>query len=171
MKTLIIDVETTDLDPTRGDLVCIGVKDVESGKSVVFFDEESEEGMLREFLKYFHKNGFEEIVGFNLPFDFRFLISKCLKYSISANGLLKAKHTDLMMILKSGGKISYNFNRPGTLEEWSQLLFNQGKIQLSDSVANLFKARRLHEIVQYNKQDLELTFQLWKRMDDVLWKT
>jgi DNA polymerase elongation subunit (family B) len=167
MRKCIIDIETEDLDPTVGRIVCIGVKDVDTEKTVVFFDEESEENMLKNFLEYFHKKMFDEIIGFNVMFDIRFIFSKCLKYNLPANGLFKSRYTDLMHVVKSVKPI-WSLNRPGTLEEWSQFLFNQGKIPLPASIAELFKSRRIHEIVKYNEWDVELTYKLWKRVDEIL---
>lgn len=166
-KKCILDIETTSFTPwIDGRIICIGIKDIDSGEIEVFNDEH-EETLLIKFFQYFNKKNFREIIGFNLSFDIRFVFSRCLKYRIPAHGFFEVVHTDLMMILK-GVKKGYNYNKPGTLDEWTTFLFRKSKLFKNTQVSSLYKEGRIEEIIEYNRNDLELTYGLWMRINLVL---
>jgi len=165
-KRCVLDIETEDLDPKVGRIICIGVKDVESDKPIVFHDE-SEKQLLEDFLDYFHHKGFNEIIGYNILFDIRYIFARCLKYGLTSNGFFNSNHIDLMHIMKSVKKV-YSINKAGTLNEWSEFLFGAGKFPLSESIKEKFKKGKISEIIEYNKRDVEITYLLWKRVQQVL---
>lgn len=165
-KKCVIDIETESLDPKEGRIICIGVKDIGAEKTIVFYNE-NEEQMIKDFLGYFHNEGFREIIGYNVLFDIRFIFVKCLKYEIASNGFFSATFTDLLTTMKSVRRM-YSYNKPGTLNEWAKFLFDDGKILLSNSIETLYKEGRIDDILNYNKKDLELTFRMWERIEKVL---
>lgn len=166
-KKCILDIETTSFIPwEKGKIICIGIKDVDSGEVVVFQDE-NEEALLIQFFQYFNKMNFREVIGFNISFDVRFLFSRCLLYSLPARNFFAITHVDLMMILKGVNK-GYNFNQPGTLNEWSIYLFGKSKLFENTQIPQLYRQGRIEEIIEYNKNDLELTYKLWQRIKLVL---
>lgn len=160
-----MDIETTDLNPREGELICIGIKPL-NGDPKVFYNQEDEEQMLRDFLDYFHRKNFSVVIGYNLPFDMRFLFARMMKYRIPANGFFDVYWDDLMHTMKSVKKI-YSMNKPGKLDEWAQFLLDEGKLPISTSPRD-FKRGDLVEIVKYNKQDLKITEAIWKRTQVVL---
>ena len=162
----VIDIETEDLEPTQGRIICIGVKDCQTGKTTVFYYDDEEE-MIKTFLEYYKKKGFTEIIGSNGLFDIRFIFAKCLKYGLAANWFFSATFTDLMSIMRSVRRI-YCYNKPGTLEEWVEFVFDDGKMPLSDSIGKLYEKGRITDILNYNKRDVELTYRLWERVEKVL---
>jgi DNA polymerase III epsilon subunit-like protein len=165
-KKCVLDIETESLDPKTGRIICIGMLDVETKEKNVFAYL-NEESMVKNFISYFNKNGFTEVIGFNVLFDVRFIFAKCLKYRISSRKFFSAKITDLMAIMKSP-KYIFNLNRPGTLDEWCQFLFKMKKKLRAEEVPLIYQGGGLDEIVQYNKEDLEMTFRLWERIDYVM---
>lgn len=164
-KRCVLDIETESLDPKEGRIICIGIKDIDSDKSIVFHHED-EKQLLKDFLEYFHYKGFDEIIGYNILFDIRFIFGKCLKYGLTSNSFFSTKHTDLMHIMKSVKPV-WSMNKPGTLNEWSEFLFGAGKFPLSESVKEKFEKGKISEIIEYNKRDVELTCLLWKRIQKV----
>jgi DNA polymerase elongation subunit (family B) len=162
----VLDIETEDLDPKLGRIICIGAKDVSSKETKVFHNKH-EEVMLKDFLNYFCERGFREIIGYNILFDIRFLFAKCLKYKLNANGLFSCKFTDLMLIMKSVRKM-FSYNKPGKLGEWTFYLFGEGKIELPDKIDELYRQGRIKEIAEYNEKDVDITYKLWKRIRSVL---
>jgi uncharacterized protein YprB with RNaseH-like and TPR domain len=165
-EACVLDIEASGLEPWDSQLICIGVMNVGTKRIITFYNED-EKQMLIDFLEYFHNKQFNETVGYNLAFDVRFLFAKCLKHSLPANGFFSSTMTDLMWIMKNVRKI-YNYNRAGKLEEWVEFLFGTRKIPLCDSIANLYKQRKISEIIQYNKWDVEITYRLWERINKVL---
>ena len=165
-KRCVLDIETTGFNPWTGRIICIGIMDVKSNDVTVFYGNR-EETLLVQFLKYFNKMEFREIIGFNIGFDIRFIISRCLRYKLPASTFYAASSTDLMMILK-GFKRTYNFNRPGTLDEWARFLLGKGKLFKNSSIPALYRQGRINEIIEYNKNDVEITYEIWKRINSVL---
>ena len=109
-KKCVIDIETNG-DPWTGRIISIGIMNVESKEITVFYDE-NEEKLLFRFLQFFNKNGFTEIIGYNITFDLRYILAKCMKYLLPANGFFKASNTDLMVLLKQINN-HFSYNRPG----------------------------------------------------------
>jgi DNA polymerase elongation subunit (family B) len=166
---IVLDIETASLSPTEGRIICIGIMESNSGEYIAFCDPDEEE-MVRRFISYSESNGFKEIIGYNLLFDIRFIFAKCLKYEIPARRFFSLRYTDLMMILKSAGRRIYNFNKPGTLDEWSNFLFDDRKVSDSSTLPTLYQEGKIgiEEVVEHNRKDVELTYRLWKRIRYVL---
>jgi DNA polymerase elongation subunit (family B) len=167
MKRCVIDIETEDLSPIEGRIICIGIRDVDNGSTIVFYDKD-EVRMLKDFFDYFGNKCFKEIIGYNVLFDIRFIFARALKHNLDAHGFFTSSYHDLMGIMKSV-KNSWSWNRPHTLEEWSQLIFGNGKVELGTSVADLYRKGMIDKIIEYNKQDVEITYNLWKRVEKILW--
>jgi len=165
-RKIVLDIETTDLHPAAGQLICVGVKEVDTGITRVFFDR-NEEVMVRRFINYFNKGNFGEVIGFNIMHDVRFLFGKCLRFNIRMGSFYRANYNDLMATLKAV-KDLYCTNRPGSLNTWVKFIFNESKMQKNASVPQLFNEGKISTIIQYNRKDVELTCKLWKRVRDVL---
>lgn len=162
----IIDTESTGYNPWSARLICIGIKDLQSGETRVFYDDNEEE-MLMKFLQYFNKMKYDEILGYNLPHDLRFIFAKCLRFKIPGNGLFSAIHNDLMSTLKGDGHPN-NFNRPGRLNEWTRFLLGREKLPGNTSILALYREHKIQEILKCNRDHLEMTFEVWKRIQLVL---
>lgn len=165
-KKCILDIETTSFHPWSGRIICIGIKNINSGE-IKIFQNEKEEVTILQFLQYFKKNKFEEIIGYNISYDIRYIFGKCLRYRIPADYFFSATHTDIMMTLK-GVKHQFNFNRPGRMDEWTRFLLDKNKLLRNTSIRSLYIQGKIKEIVEYNQRDLELTYELWKRIKFVL---
>lgn len=166
MSQCILDIESTSFLPWTGKIICIGVKDANDGETNVFYDEH-EETLLMVFFRHMNKKKYTEIIGYNLSFDLRFIFARCLKYRLYANGFFNTKQTDLMMILKNINK-GFNYNQPGTLNDWSQALLGKSKLFKNTEIPELYNQGKIEELIAYNKNDLELTYELWRRIKIVL---
>ncbi len=102
-------------------------------------------------------------------FDIRFIFARCMKYEIQATKFFSATFTDIMTILKSVRSI-YSYNKAGNLESWLTFLFNEGKTLDNGKIPELYKNGKIQQIIEYNKKDVELTSNLWKRICLVLGK-
>lgn len=166
-RSCILDIETTSYQPWSGKIICIGIKDTETGKITVFHDD-CEEMIILRFLNHFNNEGFDEILGFNVFHDIRYIFGKCLRYHIPASSFFSSKHTDIMMTLK-GVRNKNNFNRPGRLDEWSQFLLGENNKIIYKSVKDLYFQGQIEKIIEHNRNDLERTYQLWRRIRKVLY--
>lgn len=161
----IIDIETDKNLMNGGRIISISLMNVAT-KEISSFYNEREEKLIMEFLRYYNKFGFKKVIGFNINFDRRFIFAKCMKYNLSANGFFKARTTDIMTILK-GIDGNLNYNRPGKLCEWSELI-GKNDINKSAPVPVLFKEGRIDEIIEYNKSHVRLIFQLYTKIKLVI---
>lgn len=91
MRDLIIDVETTGLDPKTCQIVAIGMLDVEQigdQKPIVYVDtlmvteKNSEEDIITAFWNYCRAVQIDRLVGFNISFDWQFLKLRSIGYEI-----------------------------------------------------------------------------------------
>lgn len=166
-KKCIVDIEATGTNPWEGKIICIGVKDCQTGEVFVFQDD-YENIMCTRFFEYFTNRKFDQIIGFNIHFDLRFLTAKALQYNIvSANRFFTATTTDLMETLNRNKRLNSSF-RWGTLDEWTRFLLGKGKIINGASVPELYRQRRVDEIVKYNENDIAITYELYQRIHSVM---
>ena len=166
MNKCILDIETTSFEPWTGRIICIGVKDINDGEIQVFYDD-NEESLLLKFFRHMNKKQYREIIGYNISFDMRFIFARCLRYKLPTNGFFDKYQIDLMMILKNVKK-GFNYNQPGTLYDWAHALLGKGKLFENTKVPELYNQGRIDDLIEYNKNDLDLTFELWKRIRIVL---
>lgn len=169
MKRLVIDIETTELEPWKGRIVAIGCRDTGSKKTMCFFDED-EFSLLQRFTDFYKNGGYGEIIGYNISFDIRFIFARCLFYNLPCQPLWSSRRTDVMDILRKGKLgYSYSFNKSGKLQDWVEFIFNASKLEKGDSVLKLYEKREFTRIINYCKEDVNLTYRLWERIQGVLW--
>ena len=168
-KKCIIDIETQNYLPwDNSRIICIGLLDLQTSTKHVFHNH-SEEKLIESFISFFNDEGFSEIIGYNIAYDVRFLLSRCLKYEKSAKNVFDAKMNDLMKVLSLSIK-EKNFNKPGKLGEWSSYLFGKTTLYKNGSVNELFIKGNIDEIIAHNHRDLDLTYMLWNRINTIFWK-
>jgi DNA polymerase elongation subunit (family B) len=166
-KKTILDIETTAFIPWEpGRIIVIGHKDLQTNKTTTYYDQD-EKTLLKEYIENFEKEKYTEIIGFNVNYDLRFILSRLLQYNISAPLFMHAKPTDLMAILK-GPLLELNFNKCGTLNQWSQLILQKTKLFYNTEIPNLYQQGRIQDILRYNENDLELTYELYQRIQNVM---
>lgn len=167
MTECIIDIETEGLEPWKDRIVCIGIKNVDSDEIIVFFNDD-EEKMLKGFVKYFDLEHFNLILGYNLMFDVRYIFARCLKYGIKNKKFFQTQMKDIMRVLQNMEKYM-GFNKPGKLDQWSECILGQRKIELSENSWEMYGKGKVKELIEYNKRDIELTSRLWERIKSVLY--
>jgi hypothetical protein len=165
-RKCIIDIETTDFIPWKGKIICIGIMNL-NNNIITVFQNYNEKQIIKDFLTYFNKNKFTSIIGYNISYDQRYILSKCMKYNIPAKKFLQAKYIDIMKVLK-GIDSWHNYNKPGTLNQWSYYLLNDFKMFNNKDIPLLYYNGKINEIIEYNKKDLELTNRIWDKIQIVL---
>mgnify|MGYP006280974531 CR=1 FL=1 len=166
MKECIIDIESTSFKPWQGKIICIGTKNIKTGEIKVFHDQNEKEILIRLF-KYHNEEQFKKYIGFNLGFDIRFIFGKCLQYQLPTNGFFLTRQTDLLTILRDVG-MPNTLNKAGTLDQWVKSVLGKQKTYPNHLIPDLYLSNRIQDIIEYNKNDLEITFELWQRIQKVL---
>jgi DNA polymerase elongation subunit (family B) len=168
-KKCIIDIETKGYLPwDNSQIICIGLLDIQTKTKHVFHNL-SEEKLIHSFINFFNTKNFDEIIGYNIAYDVRFLLSRCLKYQINAKNIFDARMIDLMRFVSLSIKDD-NFNKPGKLGEWSAYLFKKTTLYQNGSILELYSKGKIDEIIAHNHRDLDLTYSLWHRIVDILFK-
>lgn len=180
--------------PLTGEIVAIGLLDVEKDKSVVYFQapgeslgafeengvrykQMTEVEMLESFWKGVKK--YSTLVTFNgRAFDVPFLMVRSAVHKIkpTKNFLsnryrslqrFDAKHIDLQEELSFYGAV----RRRGSLHLWCRAFgIESPKVQgvSGDDVAGLFALKRYQDIARYNVRDIKATKALYERWRDYL---
>ena len=181
--------------PLTGEIVAVGVLDVERDRGAVYYQspganaKETEEGGIKfrpmdeqEMLKSFWNGAkeYDEFVTFNgRAFDIPFLMVRSAIHGIRpSKNLLKgrylyqqtsdARHVDLLEVLNFEGAVWRN---KGSLHLWSRAFgIESPKADgvTGDDVARLFKEKRFLDIARYNVGDLRATKALYERWTEYL---
>jgi len=161
-KACVIDVELNSTDMWSGRVLCISALDIDRPDDVKVFYNQREEELIINFLKFFNKYKFQKIISYNAPYDHQVVVSRALKYRLPVSLFYNAKLVDIMQILK--GK-KYNYNKLGSLQDWSKYILNKEKLQKEASISELDKEGKLEQIIEYNITDTILAYELFKRLD------
>lgn len=162
-KTCIIDIETTGTEPWNSRLICISAIDASEVEPIpVTFYDPDEAVMIREFTDWYNGNLFEEVIGYNVSFDMRYIMVKAMRYLIVIDNFLSANITDLMQIMKQT-RTAYVFtqNKPGKLEDWMMFYWGEKKQLTAKDIINLYNQGNVLPIIAYNRADTEATYNLW----------
>jgi len=162
-RSMVLDMETTGALPWESKIICIGAKDASlfDQPPTVFFDED-EKVMVTDFLNWFRSGGFNEIIGYNVSFDFRFIFSRCMFYQIQAPEFFAADLYDLMNVMKQvKQEYVFGFNKPGSLEDWIFFLWGESKAMTTEELLTAYAKKEYEPIIDYCRQDVEYEFTLW----------
>ena len=166
VKQCVIDLEMNGTSMWNDTIICLSALDTENPKEIITFHaDKSEEELLIQFLKFFNAHRFQNVIGYNVFYDHQVVVTHAIKHRLPVGAFYDVQLTDLMLILK-GRRFTYN--QVGSLNEWSKFLLNKEKMQTEDSVPALWRQGKLDQISLYNKQDVELAYQIWKRLHECI---
>ncbi len=158
MRHVFLDIETTGLYPIVHRIVCIGC--MREAEKVAIIDQD-ERGMLQQFLEFLQPD--DTMVGFNLDFDYGFLVLRCLKHGLNPLRLISCERIDLLRHVKNlllGKRVSL------------QALADYFKIKHEKTsgveIPELWEAGNHKAIKKHCLIDVELTAQLFERLKPLL---
>jgi len=163
LKPLVVDIETSGLNPWESRIIVIGVKDVmQQEEPVIQFSDPDEMKMLEDFLNFFNAGGYNQIIGFNVGFDYRFIFSAMMRYRLQCPKLYYAKLFDIANTMKQvKDSYVYNANKQGDLDKWSRYLLNMKKTMTAEEMLTAWDEGRILDILNYNENDVILEYYLW----------
>ncbi len=166
LHPVILDIETTGLDPFTDRIVAIGVK---RGRDVRIFTDEEESKILRDFYDYIldEKDPLrtQVLVGYNIQnFDIPFITARTLKwgYLVEAGLLRRIYRADLMTIVT---RYLNTKNRNLSLRAVAEFF----DIEINDDISGadvprLWEERNFGPIIQHCLSDLSVTGQIFERL-------
>ena len=155
MKSLVLDIETTGLNPLTDKITCIGVKEfgLNTYNSFSTMYDDDEGIILDTFWRI--AAGFDKLVGWNINgFDWKFLkIRSLIKGVKIPKYFTKKDRIDLMIILKT--------DRWQKLDTYAKLLLDRRKS--TENPIELFRNKEMGKLSLFNKNDVELTFDIFRQ--------
>jgi len=160
LKPVFLDIETTGLYPIVHRIVCIAcIREVEK---VAIIDRD-ERRLLTEFLEFIQTGN--TMIGFNLNFDYGFLVMRCMKYGLDPSRLISLERIDLLRPVKNlllGKRVSL---------EALAAYFHIGYKQTSGKeIPELWEAGNHEMIREHCLVDVDLTAQLFECLKPLLFE-
>jgi DNA polymerase elongation subunit (family B) len=159
---VVLDIETTGANPWDSRIICISARSIDPAAKIQTFFDLDEKAMVNEFLDWFRTNSFNQIIGYNVSFDHRFIFAKCCKYLIRCGIFADAELYDIMNVMQQVKQAYvYGFNKAGSLNDWAEFLLGAGKKMTIDELFKAWEDKRYEAIINYNRDDVELEYTLW----------
>jgi len=118
-KRLVVNIETTGFDPFLDRIIAIGVQDpndYEANPLIIMFDDERQ--ILDLLFTIIVEGSYEEIIGYGLSFDFRFIMVRAMYHGLTCKEFYDMTLYDLMQGMAQG--------------KFSFVYFPQKAVKLSD---------------------------------------
>lgn len=128
-KGLIINIETNGFRPWEHRIIAIGLQNPmvpsENPTVIMLADEKS---MVEALFNLIKENGYNELIGYGLSFDYRFLLIKAMKYGIDCKEFYDMELYDLMQAVAQG-KFSFVYKpqSPPSLSNLADYLWGYPK--------------------------------------------
>jgi hypothetical protein len=164
---IVVDVETLGVNPWESRIICIGYKDpsIPDADPVVILDED-EEKILIEFLSAFTAGRYNQVIGFNTVFDYRFIFTRCLYYRISCKEFADASLYDIMQVMQQVKQtFVYGMNKSGTLDNWITFLLGVSKTMTFEEMLAAWEMKEYAQIIEYNMNDVQTEFILYSLIE------
>ena len=166
-RKCVLDIESEYSCPFNGRVLVVGILETDSQRIRIFFDRD-EEVMLRRVIRCFDEENYTQLIGYNIGHDLRCLLARFMKYRLSAASIFSVPCYDVMIKLKKIRNDIAGYHKSGSLDEWSHCVLGEGKKEKTGSVSSLYHQNKVTELIEYNKQDLLLTYRLWNTLCKVL---
>ena len=160
MANVFIDTETSGLYPIVHRVVCIGY--MREGEEAAIVDRD-ERRMLQQFMGSLRPD--DVVVGFNLDFDYGFLVLRCLKHGLDPLRLVSCERVDLLKPINSllqGKRVSLQ-----ALADYFKIEHEKTSGKL---IPELWEAGEHEAIKRHCLDDVRLTARLFDRLKPLLFE-
>jgi len=102
-RRLILNIETNGLDPFKNRIISIGLQDPLKPNelpTIIMLDDEAY--MIKLLFMIIQDGDYNDIVGYGLSFDYRFILVKAMKYNIGCKEFYNCGLIDLMQAVAQG---------------------------------------------------------------------
>jgi hypothetical protein len=115
-KGIIFNIETNGFDPLSNRVISIGLQDPlfpEYNPTVIIIDDE--EQIISAFFEVLKSGGYNELIGYGLGFDYRFILIKAMYYGLTCKEFYDCEIYDLMQA-GAQGKFSFVYSPQKALD-------------------------------------------------------
>lgn len=154
---MLIDIETTGLNPLEDRILCISlIKE----NIVISFIGEDEKKILTDFWETFDG----EFVGYNSDtFDIPFIIKRSLINNIKTKIIVES--IDIRKVVNCF-KYSYNKYEKGKLSDWAKILEIEIKTDNGEKMAEFYRDKRWIDIKAHCEEDIYILKKLVERCEE-----
>ena len=164
MTHLIIDAETTSLEPSEnGRVTCISTYNIDNDK-IISFANLDEDIVIKEFWDYITSLKIPTLVTFNgASFDIPYIVHRSIVRNIK---IPKYKSLDLRLMVNSFF-LAYDRQKKGNLRYWASVLGIETKTPPGSHMIKLFLENKIDEIRCHCEEDILITKALFDRCKEV----
>lgn len=167
-KSLVMNIETLGFKPWEDRIITISYQDAADllgAPTVLMIDDEKE--LIKTFYKFWKEGEYNQIIGYNLSFDFRYILVRAMFYAIPSKEFSDASLFDMMEIMqKMRRAFVYGSQPTGTLSQWGELFFNYPKPFSDLEMMKYYKEGQFDKVYEFAESQIIRTFGLY-----LLWNT
>jgi len=158
-REILINIETTDAKPWKGKIFSIAWLDLSmpEAEPQIIVDED-EEGILKEFIWMFEKEGFTKVWGFKTIFDYRFIFNKLMLYRMQSKAFYDAELGDVKQLLDQVKEAFVYFpDKTGKLDDYGKELLGIGKYGSQADLLRRYIAGDIPYVERFQLQQIQVT--------------
>lgn len=163
-KRLIINLETTGLNPWQHRIIAIGLQDPlfpNENPSVLLLEEENL--MLDLLFTIIKDGGYTEIVGYGCSFDFRFILLRAMFYNMDCREFYDMSLFDLMQAAGQGKfEFMYYAPRPPKLSDLADFLWQYPKPFSDLDMLKYWKLGQLDKVIEFTSSQITRIMALYQ---------
>jgi len=163
-KELLINIETTDVNPWEGRIYSIAFQDLSNPEALPnVLVSDNEEELINQFLELFNYFNPEKLIGFKLTFDHRFIFAKMMLYRIQNEAFKNIEMHDVKQIMDQVQEAFVYFpSKTGTLDDWGKMLLGKGKYGSQELMLRKYLAGDFEYVKAFQERQLEITNGLYQ---------
>lgn len=163
VKPLLLNIETTGIKPWEARIISITIKDPtfpEEEPTVIMYEDEKE--ILNYFFSAFLADTYNQIIGYNVSFDYRFIITRAMFHHLSCKEFVDAELYDMMSVMKQiKQKFVFGYNPTGTLSDWSEFFFNYPKPYTDEENQENYARGDWEKVREFSAAQVKRLYMLW----------
>lgn len=162
-KGLIFNIETTGLDPMKERIITIGYQDAmdpEAAPTIIML--EDEQAMLRALFAVIQEGEYTELIGYNLSFDYRFVMMRAMFYAVTGHEFFDCSLYDLMQAMQQG-KLSFVYNpqKAPNLSDTAEFLFGYPKPFTDVEMMKYYAEGAYDKVLEFASSQISRTMALY----------
>lgn len=167
VRACVVDIETTGFNPWESRIICIGAADISDPDNIVVFHDMDEAKMLNAFLTWFNARDMNQIIGYSVAFDYRFIFYKAMQHRIRCGAWSRSTLFDLRQIMAQVKEaFVYKPGKSGSLAVNAEALLGEKKLMTGEDVLLAWEQKRINDIIDYCRKDVDIELLLYAL---VLW--
>lgn len=162
-KSMVFNIETLGIDPLANRIITIGYQDsMVPNENPTIIMQEDEAEMIKAFLTVLKEGEYNELIGYNLSFDYRFILMKAMYYDIDCKEFYECGLYDLMQVAQQGKQsFVYNPQKAPNLSNLSDYLFGYPKPFTDVEMMKYYETGEFDKVLEFASGQITRTMALY----------